>query len=226
VRGRTHRFSTRSEVADGACVLRGRIVLRLGGAEEDILGVSDLPVVGEHNVANALAAAVACRLVGCSTIAIADGLASYKALPHRLQNVGVLDEVAFYDDSKATNLDAAARAIQSFPPHTVHLILGGKDKGAHWPDLVPLVRRHARRVLLVGQAAERIRAAMEDAVPLVDCGTVEAAVRCGFEGARPGDVVLLAPGCASFDQYRNFEERGDDFRRAVEALLRDGGGRG
>lgn len=219
VRGRLVRFSTRAELERGAFLHRGRIVVRTEDGEEEILPASDLPVPGEHNVANALAAALACRIVGCSAAAIARGLRSFRALPHRLQHVGTLDGVSFYDDSKATNLDAAARALASFPPSTVLLILGGKDKGADWPSLAPLVRRHARLVLLVGQAASRIRAGLDGAAPFVDCGTVGAAVREGFRLARPGDVVLLAPGCASFDQYRNFEERGDDFRRAVESLL-------
>ena len=113
---------------------------------------------------------------------------------------------------------SAARAVASFRPGTVLVILGGKDKGGDWPSLAPLLRAHARAALLVGRAAPGIRSALEGAVPLADCGTVGAAVREAYERARPGDVVLLAPGCASFDQYRNFEERGEDFRRAVSRL--------
>ncbi len=223
VRGRLRLFSTRREVEDGAFLRRGVLVLRLDGREEEILPASELRVPGEHNVANALAAALACRLAGCQTAAIARALRAFRALPHRLQHVGTLDGVEFYDDSKATNLDAAERALAAFPPGRVLLILGGKDKGADWPALAPRVREHARCVLLVGQAAPAVRAGLEGTVPLFDCRTVGRAVRAGYERARPGDVVLLAPGCASFDQYRNFEERGDDFRRAVEALLPGGG---
>lgn len=223
VRGRLHRFSTRREVEDGAFLRNGTLVLRVEGREEEVLAASEIRVPGEHNAANALAAALAARLAGCPAGAIAGALRAFRALPHRLQHVGTLDGVEFYDDSKATNLDAAERALRAFAPGKVILILGGKDKGAAWPSLAGAVREHARAVLLVGQAAAAVRSGLEGAVPLVDCGTVAKAVSAGFELARPGDVVLLAPGCASFDQYRNFEERGDDFRRAVEALLPAGG---
>jgi len=218
VRGRLFRFSTRKEVEAGAFVRGGRLVVRTADGDAEILDASELPVPGEHNLANAAAAALACRLSGCSSDDIARGLRTFRALPHRLEFVATLGGVSFYNDSKATNLDAAARALRSFPPGRVHVILGGKDKGADWPSLAALVRERARRVLLVGEAAPLVRSGLQRTVPLVDCETVPAAVRVGFEGAEPGDVVVLAPGCASFDQYRNFEERGRDFRRAVEEL--------
>lgn len=219
VRGRAYLFSISREVDAGALVREGVLWLKDGTGEASLLRAEELPVPGEHNVGNALAAALACRLVGCETDAIARGLRSFRALPHRLQYVATLDGIKFFNDSKATNLDAAARALRSFPPGSVHLILGGRDKGADWSSLASLVLRYARRVLLVGEAASVARKGLLGTVPLVDCGTVRSAVRTGFEGASPGEVVLLAPGCASFDQYRNFEERGHDFCRAVEALL-------
>jgi UDP-N-acetylmuramoylalanine--D-glutamate ligase len=217
VRGRLWRFSTRQAV-DGACLRGDRLVLRAGGQEQPLLRPSELPVPGEHNLANALAAALACHRIGCEHEAIARGLRAYRALPHRLELVRSVGGVAFYNDSKATNLDAARRALVSFPPSSVHLILGGKDKGADWGTLADPVRRHARRVLLVGQAAPAIRSALAGSAELVDCGTVPAAVRAGYEAAAAGQVVLLSPACASFDQYKNFEARGEDFRRTVAAL--------
>jgi UDP-N-acetylmuramoylalanine--D-glutamate ligase len=143
-------------------------------------------------------------------------------LPHRLEPVGSVGGVDFYNDSKATNPASAARALTSFAPGTVHLILGGRDKEVDWSELAGLVRVYARRVLLVGEAAEGLRVEMAESAPLIDCETVPVAVRRGLEGALPGDVVLLSPGCASFDQYRNFEERGEDFRRAVQRLAAEG----
>jgi UDP-N-acetylmuramoylalanine--D-glutamate ligase len=225
VHGELYRFSTREAVERGGWIRDGVLTLAMKGGDEPVMATAELPVRGEHNHANALAAAIGCRLLGSTVEAIARGLRSYRALPHRLEHVGVIAGVEFYDDSKATNLDAAIRALRSFEPGTVHLILGGRDKGANWASLEPYVRRHARRVLLVGEAGDSIRRALADAVEMDSCGTVAVAVQVGLEKARSGDVVLLSPGCASFDQYRNFEERGDDFKSAVEALTRAGGSR-
>ena len=222
VSGRLHRFSTSREVKLGGFLREGRLVLRTEGGEEPLLDAAELPVPGEHNLANALAAAVSCRSIGCSAGAIAEGLRRYRPLPHRLEHVGSVDGVDYYNDSKATNPDAALRALEAFPGRGVHLILGGRDKGADWAALAPAVQRHARRVLLVGEAAGAIARGLGGAVEIVDCGTVARAVRAGFQGARAGDAVLLSPACASFDQYRSFEERGDDFRRAFESLVGEG----
>jgi UDP-N-acetylmuramoylalanine--D-glutamate ligase len=198
--------------------------VRGDAGEIDLLGASELPVPGQHNLANALAAALACSLAGCPANAIARGLLEYRALPHRLELVGTVGGVAYYNDSKATNPAAAACAVGSFEPGKIHLILGGKEKGADWSELVALAQTHARRVLLVGQAAPALRGKLGRSAPLLDCGTIRRAVAAASREARPGDVVLLSPGCASFDQYRNFEERGEDFRGAVESLGEGGGG--
>lgn len=217
-RGRRYEFSTRAEPEHGGYLRDGRIVLRVSEREEEVLPLDRLSVRGEHNAANALAAALACRLAGCPLPAIAAGLERFRPLPHRLEPVGTVRGVRFYNDSKATNLDATVRAITAFEPGSVHLILGGRDKGASWGALVPLLRERVRRVLLVGEAAPAIEEALGTAVAVVRCHTVPCAAEAGLAGAAPGEVVLLAPGCASFDQYRNFEERGEDFRRAVERL--------
>lgn len=216
-------FSTRRELREGAFLRDGTLVLRVEGRDEGVLPASALDLPGEHNLSNALAAALASRLAGATASAAASALRSFRALPHRMQKVASVGGVDFYDDSKATNLDAAARALSSFAPGRVHVILGGKDKGADWRGLAPLLRRQAASMLLVGQASGTIRRALDGVAPLVECGTVPSAVGEGLRRAKPGDVVLLAPGCASFDQYRNFEERGDDFRRAVESLIPTGG---
>ncbi len=220
LRGRVHRFSVRSAVASGGFLRGERLVLRTGqGPEEDLLDRVELPLPGEHNVANALAAAFAARLDGCPPEAIAEALRDYEPLPHRLQRVATIRGVALYDDSKATNPAAAARALAAFDPGRVHLILGGRDKGCDWSEIVPCVRRHARRVLLVGEASSMLRELLAGVAPLVECGTVPRAVSAALDGAEAGDVVLLAPGCASFDQYRDYVARGEDFHRAARALL-------
>ncbi len=217
-RAARHLFSLRSEPEQGAFLRAGRIVLRTSHGEETVMAASELPVPGEHNLANALAAALACRLAGCPAEAVAAGLRTFRPLAHRLQEVGTVRGVKFYNDSKATNLDATVQAIRSFPAGTIHLILGGKDKGGDWPSLVPLLAERVRTVLLVGEAAEIIAEALGGAVPWIHCGTMAEAVRAGWKAAGPGDVILLSPGCASFDQYPGFQARGDDFIRAVEKI--------
>jgi UDP-N-acetylmuramoylalanine--D-glutamate ligase len=222
VRGRLHEFSTRHEVERGAFLRRGRLVLRAGGGDVELLEAARLPVPGEHNLANALAAALACALAGCPAGAIAEGLEGYRALSHRLEHVRTLRGVEFYNDSKATNPAAAAEALGSFEAGKVRLILGGKDKGADWTGFLELVRRRARQTLLVGQATAMLAPLLAGAEGVVECGTVGNAVKTAFAAAEAGDVVLLSPACASFDQYRSFEERGEDFRRAVDALTDTG----
>lgn len=226
VRGRLHLFSTRVEPEPGAFLCAGRLTLRTEYGEDDLLGVEELPVPGNHNVSNALAAALACRLAGCDGEAIARGLRAYRSLPHRLELVADVNGVRFYNDSKATNPASAACALVAFPAGATHLVLGGRDKGADWSALSELIRTHARRVFLVGEAAPMLERLLAGSVPTHVSATVPQAVEDAFDGAAAGDVVLLAPGCASFDQYRNFAERGDDFRRAASSLGEAGGSGG
>ncbi len=222
-RGKLHKFSTRTEVDRGAFLVGSSLVLRTKHGEETLLDRSEMTLPGDHNVANALAASLAARLAGCPAETIAESLRAYRALPHRLEYVATVDGVKYFNDSKGTNPASTARALTSFEPGKVHLILGGKDKGSDWSSLVPLIRARARRVLLVGQCRRQLASLLEGKIPLLDCETVPAAVAAAPLGAAAGDVVLLSPGCASFDQYSNFEERGDDFRRSVGLLV---GGRG
>jgi UDP-N-acetylmuramoylalanine--D-glutamate ligase len=218
VRGRLHLFSTEGPVERGAFVRDGRIILLTEQGEDQVIEVSALPLPGRHNLANALAASLAARLAGCDVATIAAGLLDYRPLPHRLERVRTLRGVALYNDSKATNPDSAACALASFEQGRVRLILGGKDKGADWDGLVSLIGRHARQVLLVGDASEALAARLEGVVPYTACGTIARAVETAFGDAVAGDVILLSPGCASFDQYRNFEARGEDFKQAVARL--------
>ena len=226
VRGRLHLFSVRDTKRAAAFVRAGRLVLRTDHGEEELLAADQLPLPGEHNLANALAAALAGRLAGAPAEAIVRGLREYHPLPHRLELVAESRGIRFYNDSKATNPASASSALTAFPSRSVHLILGGQDKGASWDALAGIIRDRARRILLIGRSASMLRELLTEAgVPVEDCGTISKAVTRAAKGAKAGDVVLLAPGCASFDQYRNFEERGEDFRRAVCALVdRERGG--
>jgi UDP-N-acetylmuramoylalanine--D-glutamate ligase len=219
VRGRLHLFSTEREVERGAFVRQGKIVVRTDAGEAELLDAEELPIPGVHNLSNALAAALACSLVGCPAEAIRSGIRDYRALPHRLERVAMVDGVLFYNDSKATNPASTSRALSAFKPGTVHLILGGRDKGADWSELLPQVERSARQVLLVGEATSMLSDLLAGGpATVVECETVPEAVEVAHRAAKAGDVVLLSPGCASFDQYRNFSERGDDFRKAVVSL--------
>jgi UDP-N-acetylmuramoylalanine--D-glutamate ligase len=223
VRGRLHHFSTQQEIKQGAFLRDGMLTLRGEWGDDTILATRELPVRGTHNIANALAAALACRLVGCEPAGIAAGLRAYTPLPHRLEHIRTLRGIAFYNDSKATNPESTISALSAFDAGKVHLILGGRDKNADWSSLVPVVRRVATCILLVGEAAPVLRSHFEGTAPLLDCDTIEAAVKQALGSARPGDVILLSPGCASFDQYGSFVERGEAFRGIVEALPDEGG---
>jgi UDP-N-acetylmuramoylalanine--D-glutamate ligase len=136
---------------------------------------------------------------------------------HRLELVATINGVTFYNDSKATNVDATVKALESFPGN-IHIILGGKDKGSDYSVLNPLLKERAKRVYLIGAATDKIAAQVQSATAMVRSGTLERAVRQAFDAARSGDVVLLAPACASFDQFENYEHRGRVFKELVHAL--------
>ncbi len=210
-------FSRKKRVAAGACLRDGQIVFRRDGEEARFAARSDIPLRGEHNVENVLAAAAAAWLAGAPADAIGSGIRSFPGIEHRLEFVAEIRGVNFYNDSKATNVDAALKALDAFPGG-LFVILGGKDKGGDYAPLRAPLARRARLVLLVGAAAEKIAGALEGAVPLERAGTLDCAVRRAFEQAAPGDTVLLAPACASFDQFENFEHRGRVFKQLVHAL--------
>jgi UDP-N-acetylmuramoylalanine--D-glutamate ligase len=168
-----------------------------------------------------MAAALLARALGAAPADCRRALAAFRGLPHRMERVAEAGGVAWYDDSKGTNPAATLGCLQGFADGTVHLILGGRNKGADFRDLAPAVARKARRVYLVGEAAGELEAALAGAgsVPLSRSGTLERAVAEAAERAAPGEAVLLSPACASFDQFRDFNERGDVFQRLVRAAV-------
>jgi UDP-N-acetylmuramoylalanine--D-glutamate ligase len=170
---------------------------------------------GPHNLENAMGASAAALAAGVPAEAVAAALRSFAGVPHRLEEVGVVDGVLYVNDSKATNVNAAARGIESFEGG-VHAILGGSLKGGGFEGLREPVAGRCRACYLIGAAADRLAADLEPAgVPLLRCGDLETAVRRAAEAASPGEVVLLSPACASYDQFRDYEERGDRFRALV-----------
>ena len=209
-------FSRQKEVALGACVRDGMIVFRDGTGEREVLPVADIPLKGLHNLENVLAAVCAGALMGCAPEKIRQAVRDFKAVEHRLEFVATIRGVDYYNDSKATNVDATIKALESFPAN-IHLILGGKDKGSDYTALNELLQKRAKRVYTIGAAAEKIESQIKG-VEVVHAETLENALRKANAVAQAGDVVLLAPACASFDQFKNYEQRGQVFKEIVRGL--------
>ena len=210
-------FSRAKRVASGAFVQDGQIAFRRDGEDVTLLSLGDIGLRGEHNVENVLAAAATTFLLNVEPAAIAAGVRSFSGVEHRLEFVAEIGGISFFNDSKATNVDAAAKAIEAFPGGLL-VILGGKDKDGDFAPLAALLKQRARQVFLIGAAAKKIEAQLAGAVPLAHVGTLDQAVAAAFELARTGDTVLLAPACASFDQFENYEHRGRVFKELVHAL--------
>jgi UDP-N-acetylmuramoylalanine--D-glutamate ligase len=172
---------------------------------------------GRHNRENAMAAAAAALALGISDRSIRMGMSTFKGVPHRIQIVATRGGVRFVNDSKSTNVDSTSVALKAFKEPLL-LILGGQHKGAPYKPLAPLVRRNVREIFTIGEAAPLIRRDLRNAARVTPCGTLDRAVRAAAGKAAPGDVVLLSPACASFDQFRNFEHRGEEFVRLVRGL--------
>ena len=217
VKSQVRWFSRRKEVEQGAFVRDGKIVHRDASGEHEIMAASEIPLKGGHNLENVLAAVCVGMIIPCEPHRIRSAVKEFKAVEHRLEFVAKINGVDYYNDSKATNVDATIKALESFPAN-IHIILGGKDKGSDYTVLTDLLRARARRVYTIGAAAEKIEKQIEGAAPLFRAGTLDAAVRKAAENAQPGDIVLLAPACASFDQFESYEHRGRVFKDAVQAL--------
>jgi UDP-N-acetylmuramoylalanine--D-glutamate ligase len=199
----------------------GRLVVRLDGVEHVLIACADMRLKGEHNVQNALAASALALHAGVADEAIVSCLASFEALEHRIEPCGSLDGVRFVNDSKATNTDSVEKALTAFEPGTVVLMLGGKDKGTDLTSLMAAVADTCRAVVCFGAAGERMReaalgAAKADGLQVLSAEHLEDALDVAIQAARSGDVVLLSPACASFDEFSSFEERGRVFKRLVQ----------
>jgi len=210
-------FNRQKRVAEGTFVRGDEIMFRAEGSETRLARRSEISLRGEHNVENVLAACAAAHLAGALPSAVASGVKTFRGVEHRLEFVARIGDVAFYNDSKATNVDATLKAIEAFQePLTV--ILGGRDKGSPYTPLREPLRRHRGSAIVIGEAAAKIAGDLEGAVPLRHAGTLDCAVTLAMELVRPGEVVLLAPACSSFDQFENYEHRGREFKRLVSQL--------
>jgi UDP-N-acetylmuramoylalanine--D-glutamate ligase len=216
-------FSGRRPIKQGAFV-HGESVLfvpREGAKAEPVMPVAEIPLRGAHNVENVLAAVCAARLGGVAAESIRASVGAFKAVEHRLEYVATVRGVEYYNDSKATNVDATRKALEAFAGG-VHLILGGKDKDSNYAEMAELVRARCKFVYTIGSAAEKIERQLAGVVKMVSAGTLDVAMRKAAEDAVAGEVVLLAPACASFDQFANYEERGKVFKELVMQLLAAG----
>jgi len=206
-------FSSAQTVAPGACIDGGNVLLN----GEVLMPVAEIPLRGMHNVENVMAAAVIARLAGVAHAKIRDCVKTFPGVEHRLEFVREIDGVQWYNDSKATNVDATLKAIDAFEGG-LWIILGGKDKNSDYTTLAAPLKQKAHAALLVGAAAAKIANQLNGSIPLEQCGTIEGAVRLAFKRARRGDTVLLAPACASFDQFQSYEHRGREFKHLVKDL--------
>ncbi len=216
-RPRTFWFSRQRGDVRGAYLRGDQVMFREDGGESVLLRRGDIGLRGQHNVENVLAAAAAAHLAGAPAAAITEGVRTFAGVEHRLEFVADLGGVQFYNDSKATNVDAALKAVDAFPGRLL-IILGGKDKGSDYTLLAEPLRRRNSVALLIGAAAEKISAQLHGAVEVEQAGALDRAVRRALDLARPGDTVLLAPACASFDQFENYEHRGRVFKQLVRSL--------
>jgi UDP-N-acetylmuramoylalanine--D-glutamate ligase len=212
-----HWFSIEHPVDVGAWVEDGYVVYRPAkdAHVEKIMPLGGIPLKGEHNVENVLAAVCAARRAGAASEAIRHAIENFRAVEHRLEYVATINGVEYYNDSKATNVDATAKAVAAFDSG-IHLILGGKDKNSDYSLLAPLLRARVRAVYTIGSAAAKIESHLRGVVPIYSCETLNKAVSSAAAAARPCEIVLLAPACSSFDQFENYEHRGRVFKELVE----------
>ena len=209
-------FSRKKPVEKGAFVRGGDILFRTSQGEREIMPLSEIPLKGSHNLENVLAAISIGILAGCQPSQIRDAVRKFKAVEHRLEFVAKINGVEYYNDSKATNVDATIKALESFPAN-IHLIVGGKDKGSDYTVLNDLLRQRVKRVYSIGAAASKIESQIQG-TEVEHSETLDNAIRRASESAAPGDIVLLAPACASFDQFQNYEHRGRVFKEIVGSL--------
>lgn len=216
-RARVWRFSSRRFIDPGGSFDGQNLVVAMAGARSSIPR-SALRLEGSPNIENALAGWLAARAMGVEDSAVERAFRSFEGLPHRMRLVRQVGGVRYINDSKGTNVDATIKSLEGMEDARVLLILGGKDKKGEFERLRDLVSRKSRKVLTIGAAAERIGRALGGSAEIVPCGDLAGAIAYASSSAEPGDVVLLSPACASFDQYRNFEERGRHFEELVSKL--------
>jgi UDP-N-acetylmuramoylalanine--D-glutamate ligase len=216
IKAQTGFFSTRKHLEIGCSVDGDYLSYQWGGVKEEY-AIEDITLTGIHNYENIMAAIMAAKIYGLPTEAIRIALKQFKALEHRMELVKIVRGVKFYNDSKGTNVGAAARSLESFPSNII-LIAGGKDKGGDYRILRKPAQGRLKSLILLGQAKEKIKEALGDMAPTYVVRDLDEAVVTAFKVSSPGDTVLFSPACSSFDMFRNFEERGEIFKNLVHHL--------
>ena len=216
-------FATERDLPEGVLVARDAIVRRSPAGDQVLVPLSAVKLLGRHLLADVVAAAAVASIAGVDPAAMTHAVETFTGLEHALEPVTAIGGVRFVNDSKATNIDAAGRAIASFEPGLV-VILGGRFKGGEFADLREGLSARGARVVAIGEARPLIHAALEPAIPVHDAADMPAAVRTAFALAAPGHTVLLAPACASFDMFKDYAERGRVFKQAVAKLEDDWSG--
>ena len=213
-------FSRRRELPSGVFAAGGKVYYRVRHLERVLFETRDVSLRGDFNLEDVLAATSAACVLGADFTAIRKAVREFKAVEHRLEFAGEIQAVEFFNNSKATSVDATLKSLEAFE-RGVHLIMGGKDKGAPYTPLIPLIKERVREVLLIGAAAPVITGQLAGTVELVQAGDLATAVYQAFAHSRPGDTVLLAPACSSFDQFKDYEERGRVFKELVKQLAKE-----
>ena len=216
-RGKVIVFSRRRKVENGVFAEEGRLVSNINGRQETLCEISKIGIKGVHNLENSMAAAAAALLRGCTPEIIAGTLRVFPGLEHRLEFVREIDGVKYINDSKGTNVGAVIKSIEGFN-EPILLIAGGRDKGSDFSLLRPLIQEKVKRLILIGEATEKLRRAAGDLTTTIHADSMEEAVHIARKEAVKGDVVLLSPACASFDMFKNFEDRGRIFKERVWKL--------
>jgi UDP-N-acetylmuramoylalanine--D-glutamate ligase len=217
IRAQIAKFSSKNVLQKGIFIKDNNVLLRMPGANEEKYPLSIINLPGLHNVENVMAAIMVARFCGCSQENIIAAVTAFRGLPHRIEFVGEKNSIKFYDDSKGTNVGSVVRALETFA-RPVILLLGGRDKDGDFETLKPLLAAKAKKVILFGEARNRIASLIGKDMPTLKKAKLREAIESAYKNAQPGDIILLSPGCASFDEFANYKERGNFFKDVVGNL--------
>lgn len=216
-------FSRRQKLKEGIFLQNNKVKARWEGSTFDIFSPDIIPLPGPHNLENCMAAAAMALILKVKPESIRSAIPRFRGVEHRLEMVTEINGIKFINDSQATNVLAVSMALQSWDKPLIW-IAGGRDKGSDFTLLRPLVKEKVKLLILLGEAAPKLKVALGDLVPVEEVSSLEEAVRIGYRAGCPGDLVLLSPGCASFDMFRNYQERGEIFKWSVRQLQKEVGG--